>query len=82
MDQPHQLEKNCFKKSLFQNKPLHVLKLAFRKLNPSLILDIILCMYSVYTPSVGVVRLAEYVCTHPCLIFIEEDPDFIPEDVE
>ena len=33
-------------------------------------------------PSVGVVGLAEYVCTHPCLIFIEKDPDFIPEDVE
>ena len=41
-----------------------------------------MCMNSVYTPSVGVVGLAEYVCTHPCLIFTEEDPDFIPEDVE
>ena len=39
-------------------------------------------MYSVYTPSVGVVELAEYVCTHPYLIFTEEDPDFVPEDVE
>ena len=78
MDQPHQLEENCFKKSLFQNKPLHVLKLAFHKLNPSLIL----CMNSVYTPSVGVVEFAEYVCTHPCLIFTEEDSDFIPEDIE
>jgi hypothetical protein len=39
-------------------------------------------MYSVYTTSVGVVELVEYVCTHPCLIFTEEDPDFIPEDVE
>ena len=27
------------------------------------------------------VGLAEYVCTHPCLIFTEEDPEFIPEDV-
>ena len=36
-----------------------------------------MCIYSVYTPSVGVVGLAEYVCTHPCLIFTEEDPDFI-----
>ena len=82
MDQPHQLEKNCFKKSLFQNKPLHVLKLAFRKLNPSLILDLPCALYSAYTPSVGVVGLAEYVCTHPFLIFTEEDPDFVPEDVE
>ena len=39
-------------------------------------------MYSVYTPSVGVVGLAEYVRTHPFfLIFTEEDPDFVPEDV-
>ena len=81
MDQPYRLEKNCFK-NLFQNKPLHVLKLAFRKLNPSLILGLSCALYSVYTPSVGVVGLTEYVCTHPCLIFTEEDPDFIPEDVE
>ena len=40
-------------------------------------------MYSVYTLSVGVVGLAEYVCTHPFLnFFTEEDPDFVPEDVE
>ena len=30
----------------------------------------------------GVVGLAEYVCTHSCLIFTEEDPNFIPEDIE
>ena len=30
----------------------------------------------------GVVGLTEYVCTHSCLIFIEEDPNFIPEDIE
>ena len=41
-----------------------------------------MCIYTVYTPFVGVVGLAEYVCTHPRLIFTEEDPDFIPEDVE
>jgi hypothetical protein len=36
------------------------------------------------SPSVGGVELVEYVCTHPCLIncFSEEDPDFVPEDVE
>jgi hypothetical protein len=30
------------------------------------------------------VELAEYVCAHPCLTncFSEEDPDFVPEDVE
>ena len=39
-------------------------------------------MKYVLSPSVGGVGLAEYVCTHPCLIFTEEDPEFIPEDVE
>jgi hypothetical protein len=36
------------------------------------------------SPSVGVVKLVEYVCTHPCLIncFSEEDPDFVSEDAE
>ena len=28
------------------------------------------------------IELAEYVCTHPCLIFTEEDPEFISEDIE
>ena len=30
----------------------------------------------------GGVGFAEYVCTHLCLIFTEEDPEFIPEDIE
>jgi hypothetical protein len=32
----------------------------------------------------GGVELVEYLCTHPYLIkcFSEEDPDFVPEDVE
>jgi hypothetical protein len=36
------------------------------------------------SPSVGEVELVEYVCTHTFLIncFSEEDPDFVPEDVE
>jgi hypothetical protein len=36
------------------------------------------------SPSVGGVGLVEYVCTHSCLTnyFSEEDPDYIPEDVE
>ena len=33
-------------------------------------------------PPVGVVGLAEYVCTHPILFFTEEDPDFVPDNVE
>jgi len=39
-------------------------------------------MKSVLSSFVGGVGLAEYVCTHSCLIFTEEDPEFIPEDVE
>ena len=73
-------KKTCFENLFFQMNPC--IKLAFRKLNPSLILDLPCALYSIYTPSVGVVGLAEYVCTHPILIFIEEDPDFVPEDVE
>jgi hypothetical protein len=36
------------------------------------------------SPSVGGAELVEYVCTHPYLVnyFLEEDPDFVPEDVE
>jgi hypothetical protein len=36
------------------------------------------------SPSVGGVELVEYVCAHPCFTncFSEEDPDFVPEDVE
>ena len=55
---------------------------AFRKLNLGLILDLSCALYSIFTPSVGVIGLAEYICTHPILNFTEEDPDFIPEDVE
>ena len=39
-------------------------------------------MKSVLSPSAGGVGLAEYICTHSCLIFTEEDPEFISEDVE
>ena len=35
-----------------------------------------------YNPSVGVVGLAEYVVLTSYLIFTEEDPDLVPEDVE
>ena len=54
----------------------------FRKLNPSLILVLPCALYTIYTPSVGMVGLAEYVVLTPFLIFTEEDPDFIPKDVE
>ena len=43
-------------------------------------LDLPCALYSVYTPSVGVVGLT-FVLT-PFLIFTEEDPEFVPQDVE
>jgi hypothetical protein len=41
-------------------------------------------MILLISPSVGGVGFAEYVCAHACFTnyFIEEDPDYIPEDVE
>jgi hypothetical protein len=50
--------------------------------------DPFLVIYHVHdlliSPSVGGVGLVEYVCAHLCLAncFSEEDPDFVPEDVE
>ena len=41
----------------------------FCKLNQNLILDLLVHYYSDITPSVGVIGLAEYVCTHPTLTF-------------
>jgi hypothetical protein len=51
-------------------------------------LNMFLVIYHVHdlpiSPSVGGVELVEYVFAHPCLTncFSEEDPDFVPEDVE
>jgi hypothetical protein len=41
-------------------------------------------MILLISPSVGGVGFAEYVCAHPRFTnyFTEEDPDYIPEDVE
>ena len=66
--------------AFFQMNPC--IKYYFPQINPSLILDLPCALYSVYTLSVGVIGLAEYVCTHPILNFTEEDPDFVPENVE
>ena len=52
------------------------------KLNRNIILDLPMHIILIITPSVGVIGLAEYVCTHPTLTFTEEDPDFVPGDVE
>ena len=53
---------------LLSNAPLHKISLS-AKVNLNLILDLPCALYSVYTPSVGVVGLAEYVCTHHILYF-------------
>ena len=42
-------------------------------------------MHICVTPSVDGVGLVEYFCTHPiyiCGFSLEEDPDFVVEDVE
>jgi hypothetical protein len=41
-------------------------------------------MILLISPSVGGVGFAEYVCAHPWFTnyFLEEDLDYIPEDVE
>ena len=74
------VQENWFWKCFLSNEPLHKILLS-AKVNLNLILELPCALYSVYSPSVGVVGLAEYVCTHP-LIFTEEDPDFVHEDVE
>ena len=49
---------------LLSNEPLHKISLS-AKVNLNLILELPCALYSIYSPSVGVVGLAEYVCTHP-----------------
>jgi hypothetical protein len=52
-------------------------------MNLFLILDIYLVQILILSPSVGVVGLVEYFCTHPCYLCCSvEDPDFIAEDIE
>ena len=56
--------------------------MVFRKTNPSHILDLPYALYSVYTPSrVWLDLLSTFVLT-PLFIFTEEDPAFVPDDVE
>ena len=53
-------------------------------MNLSLILELSYA-YLCYSPSMDVVGLVEYFCTHPiyiCGFSLEEDPDFAVEDVE
>ena len=64
----YSVQENWFWKCFLSNEPLHKI-LLFAKVNLNLILDLPRAWYSVYTPSVGVVGLAEYVCTHHILYF-------------
>ena len=34
------------------------------------------------SPSMDGVGLVEYLCTHPCFVASEEDPDYVAEDFE
>ena len=54
----------------------------FCKLSRNLILDLPMHIFCYTPPSVGVVGLAVYVCTHPIFLLTEEDPDFVPDDAE
>jgi hypothetical protein len=51
-------------------------------MNHNLTLGLSCALNSVIPPYVGVIGLAEYVCTHPFLTFTVEDPDYVPEDIE
>ena len=71
VDQPYVLlgtRKLFFWKCFLSNESMYKILLS-AKVNLNLILELPCALYSVYTPSVGVVGLAEYVCTHPILNF-------------
>ena len=73
--------KTCFENYFFQMNPY--IKISFRKLNPSLIFDLPYALYSVYTPPwVWLDLLSTFVLTPFLIFFSEEDPDYVPEDVE
>ena len=57
----------------FQIEPLHKILLS-AKVSLNLILELPCALYSIYSPSVGVVGLAEYICTHPILNFYRGRP--------
>ena len=72
--------KTCFENPFFQMNPC--IKICFPQIKSSLIIELLYALYSVYTPPwVWLDLLSTFVLT-PFLIFTEEDPDFVPEDVE
>ena len=83
-DQPLALlgtRKTGFRNMCFQNEPLHKMLLSA---NQTLALSLIYPVHNILfipPPWVWLDLLSTFVLT-PFLIFIEEDPDFVPEDVE
>ena len=72
--------KICLENPFFQMNPC--IKICFPQIKPSLILELHCALYFVYTPSwVWLDLLSTFVLT-PFFIFTEEDPDFVPDDVE
>ena len=72
--------KTCFENLFFQMNPC--IKICFPQIKSSLIIELLYALYSVYTPPwVWLDLLSTFVLT-TFLIFTEEDPDFVPEDVE
>ena len=65
----YSVQENWFWKCFLSNEPLHKILLS-AKVNLNLILELPYALYSVYTP-VGMVGLAEYVCTHHILNFLQ-----------
>ena len=72
-------KKTGFENIFFQMNPC--IKYCFPQ-NPSLILELPCALCSIYSPSVGVIGLAEYVCTHPILNFYRGRPRLHSEDIE
>ena len=70
----------ALKNYFFQMNPC--IKICFPQIKSSLIIELLYALYSVYTPPwVWLDLLSTFVLT-TFLIFTEEDPDFVPEDVE
>ena len=77
----HSVQENWFWKYFLSNEPLHKILLS-AKVSLNLILELPCALYSVYSPSVGVIGLVSTFVLTQFLIFTEEDPDFVPDDVE
>ena len=74
-------QENWFWKCFLSNELLHKISLS-AKVNPNLILELPCALYYVIPPPwVWLDMLSTFVLT-PSFIFTEEDPDFVPDDIE